>query len=61
MTLVAPLWPQADWFPLLLDLLVDSLRVLPMWRSLLQQPHRPLFHGSAEKLHLHAWRLSSFS
>ena len=24
MTLVAPLWPQADWFPLLLDLLVDS-------------------------------------
>lgn len=61
MTLVAPLWPQADWFPLLLDLIVDSPRVLPMWRSLLRQPHRPLFHGSPEKLHLHAWRLSSVS
>ncbi|MPC41874.1 hypothetical protein E2C01_035480 [Portunus trituberculatus] len=61
MTLVAPLWPQADWFPLLLDLLMDSPRVLPMWQSLLRQPHRPLFHGSPEKLHLHMWRLSSVS
>ncbi|MPC54371.1 hypothetical protein E2C01_048282 [Portunus trituberculatus] len=61
MTLVAPLWPQGDWFPLLLDLLMDKSWVLPMWQSLLQQPHRPLFHGSPEKLHLYAWQLSSVS
>ncbi|MPC33128.1 Superoxide dismutase [Mn], mitochondrial [Portunus trituberculatus] len=61
MTLVASLWPQGDWFPLLLELLMDSPLILPMWRSLLRQPHHPLFHGSPEKLHLHAWRLSSVS
>ncbi|MPC60384.1 hypothetical protein E2C01_054428 [Portunus trituberculatus] len=44
MTLVAPLWPQADWFPLLLDLLMDSPCVLPMWQSLLRHPRHPLFH-----------------
>ena len=60
-TLVAPLWPQADWFPLLLDLLVDLPRTLPCWRSLLRQPHRRLFHNSPETLRLHAWRLSSVS
>lgn len=45
-TLVAPLWPQVDWFSLLLDLLVDSPRELPSWRPLLRQPHRHLFHRS---------------
>ncbi|MPC82885.1 hypothetical protein E2C01_077571 [Portunus trituberculatus] len=61
MTQVALLWPQPDWFPLLLDLLMDSPQVLPMWQCLLRQPHRPLFHGSLEKLHLHEWRLSCIS
>ncbi|MPC51024.1 hypothetical protein E2C01_044862 [Portunus trituberculatus] len=61
MTIVTPLWPQADWFHLLLDLLMDSPWVLPMWQSLLRQPHCPLFHGSPEKLHLYAWRLSNRS
>ena len=60
-TLIAPKWPQADWFPLLLRLLVDSPRVLPLWGSLLRQPHRHLFHKSPGALHLHAWRLSSVS
>ena len=53
-TLVAPLWPQADWFPLLLDLLVDFPRELPCWKSLLQQPHRQLFHTAPKMLKLHA-------
>ena len=60
-TLVAPLWPQADWFPLLLDLLVDSSQALPSWRSLLRQPHHHLLHKSPGLLRLHAWRLSSVS
>ena len=59
--LVAPLWPQADWFLLLLDLLVDSPRELPQWTSLLRQPHRHLYHSHPEVLRLHAWRLSSVS
>ncbi|MPC74752.1 hypothetical protein E2C01_069127 [Portunus trituberculatus] len=61
MSLIAPPWPQADWIPLLLSLLVDHPRVLPQWDSLLRQPHRHLFHKSPATLHLHAWRLSSVS
>ncbi|XP_045137209.1 uncharacterized protein LOC123519768 [Portunus trituberculatus] len=60
-SLIAPRWPQADWFPLLLSLLVDHPRVLPQWDSLLRQLHRHLFHKSPATLHLHAWRLSSVS
>ncbi|MPC57341.1 hypothetical protein E2C01_051319 [Portunus trituberculatus] len=40
---------------------MDSPWVLPMWRSLLRQPHCPNFHGSPKKLHLHMLRLSSVS
>ena len=61
MTMVAPLWLQADWFPLLLEILVDSPRTLPLWRSLLHQSHHHLFHKSLGMLQLHAWRLSSVS
>ena len=61
MTLIAPKWPQADWFPLLLGLLVDTPRTLPQWDSLLCQPHHLHFHKFPGALHLHAWRLSSIS
>ena len=43
MTLVAPLWPEKEWFA---DLL-------------LRQPHCSLFHQGVHALNLHAWRLSS--
>ena len=59
MTLVAPLWPEKEWFADLLLLLTQSPLALPWWDSLLQQPHCNLFHQGVHALNLHAWRLSS--
>ena len=59
--LIAPMWPQQEWFPDLLDLLVDQPVTLPLWQSLLKQPHLDRFHLNIEMLNLHAWRLSSQS
>ena len=59
MTLVAPLWPEKEWFADLLLLLTQPPLVLPCWDKLLRQPHCNLFHQGAHALNLHAWRLSS--
>ena len=39
MTLVAPLWPEKEWFADLLLLLTQPPLVLPCWDRLLRQPH----------------------
>ena len=57
--LVAPLWPEKEWFADLLLLLTQPPLVLPCWDRLLRQPHCNLFHQGAHALNLHAWRLSS--
>ena len=59
MTLVAPLWPEKEWFADLLLLLTQLPLALPWWDSLLRQPHCNLFHQGVHSLNLHAWRLSS--
>ena len=59
MTLVAPLWPEKEWFADLLLLLTQPPLALPCWDKLLQQPHCSLFHQGVHALKLHAWRLSS--
>ena len=59
MTLVAPLWPEKEWFTDLLLLLTQPPLALPWWDSLLRQPHCNLFHQGVHALYLHAWRLSS--
>ena len=59
MTLVAPLWPEKEWFADLLLLLTQPPLTLPWWDSLLRQHHCNLFHQGAHALNLHAWRLSS--
>ena len=59
MTLVAPLWPEKEWFANLLLLLTQPPLALPWWDSLLRQPHCNLFHQGVHALNLHAWRLSS--
>ena len=59
MTLVAPLWPEKEWFADLLLLLTQPPLALPCWDSLLWQPHCNLFHQGVHALNLHAWRLSS--
>ena len=57
--LIAPLWPQQEWYPDLLHLIADYPRALPPWPKLLKQPHLDRFHLNIEMLRLHAWRLSS--
>ena len=59
LTLVAPLWPEKEWFADLLLLLTQPPLALPWWDSLLRQPHCNLFHQGVHMLNLHAWRLSS--
>ena len=59
MTLIAPFWPQREWFPDLLRVLVDVPRRLPLRKDLLRQPHVHRFHLSPHALPLVAWRLSS--
>ncbi len=56
---IAPAWPSQSWFHLLLELSVDHPRALPVQAKLLKQPDQNLFHEHVERLHLHAWRLSS--
>ena len=57
--LIAPCWPQQEWFPDLLDLLTALPLELPWWPRLLKQPHLDRFHGNVPGLALHAWQLSS--
>ena len=61
MTLVAPLWPEKDWFADLLLLLTEPPLALPWWDRLLRQPHFHQFYQGVHALKLHAWRLSSDS
>ena len=58
MTLVAPLWPEEEWFTDLLLLLTQPSLALPWWNTLLRQPHFNHFHQGVHALNLHAWRLS---
>ena len=57
--LVAPLWPEKEWFADLLLLLTQPPLALTCWDRLLRQPHCSLFHQGVHTLNLHAWRLSS--
>ena len=59
LTLIAPFWPQKEWFPELLSLSVAPPVPLPLRRDLLKQPHFHCLHHSLHMLHLHVWRLCS--
>ena len=61
LTLIAPFWPQRDWFPDLLELLSDVPITLSDRRDLLRRPHFHRFHQNLPMLRLTAWRLSSGS
>ena len=56
-TLVAPLWPEKEWFADLPLLLTQLPLALPWWDSLLRQPHRNLFHQGVHALNLHVLNL----
>ena len=59
--LIAPFWPQREWFPDHLELLSDIPIELPKRQDLLRQPHFHWFHENLQMLRLTAWRLSSDS
>ena len=59
--LVAPFWPQKEWFPDLIQATSDTPRRLPLRQDLLRQPHIHRFHQALHALPLVAWRLSSDS
>ena len=61
LTLIAPFWPQRDWFPDLLELLSDVPITLSGRKDLLRQPHFHRFLLNLPMLQLTAWRLSSDS
>ena len=61
LTLIAPFWPQREWFPDLLELLFDVPIALSSQKDLLRQPHFHRFHQNLPMLQLTAWRLSSDS
>lgn len=59
--LIAPYWPQKEWFPDLLEASTEPPRHLPLRRDLLRQPHTHRFHLGLRGLRLTGWRLSSAS
>ena len=61
MMLIAPWWPQREWFLVLLQLLTEVPRTLPLRQDLLSQPVGRLLHQNLPTLHLIGWRLSSIS
>ena len=49
LTLIAPWWPQREWFPDLQELAIEPPVALPLRRDLLHQPH---FHRYHLQLHV---------
>ena len=61
LTLIAPFWPQKEWFPELLSLSMALPVALPSRWDLLRQPHFHRLHQNLHVLLFHAWQLSSDS
>ena len=57
--LIAPNWPRLAWFPLMLTLLVDYPREIPVFPKLLRQPGTSIFHPNPNNLKLHVFKLST--
>jgi ribonuclease HI len=58
MILIAPMWTRREWYPLLLDLLVDVPYRLPVVKELVTQENGSLLHHNPAELCLVAWQLS---
>ena len=61
LNLIAPFCSQKDWFPDILDLLVEPSLALPLRWDLLRQPHMRRFPQHLPVLRLHAWRLQQLA
>ena len=54
--LIAPWWPQREWFPDLQELAVEAPKLLPLRPDLLAQPLIRARHPNLRMLRLAAWR-----
>lgn len=59
LVLVAPHSPRQSWYPILLDLLVDIPRKLPITEDMLTQKKGQIRHADPESLNLVVWKISS--
>lgn len=59
--LIAPLWPRQNWFPVLLQMIVDVPLKLPPVTDILTQGKLKVAHPNPQMLNLTAWRLSTNS
>ena len=57
--LIAPVFRDKDWYPELLDLLIDHIRALPYQWDLLKQPGSDIFNQNPANFGTHTWLLSS--
>ena len=57
--LIAPLWPDRQWYPELLRLLESHPVRLPVIPNLLAQLNSRISHQNPGHLQLHAWELSN--
>ena len=57
--LITPKWERKGWFVQLLGLLTDLPRQIPVFKKLLKQPNKLIFHSDPQTLQLHACLLSS--
>ena len=55
--LIAPGWPNQEWFLDLLDLVIDFPITLPPVQKLLKQTFSHHFHPHPSNLNLHAWEV----
>ena len=58
MILIAPRWSRRDWYPILLNLLVDFPIRLPGVKDLITQQKGQLLHHNPTELQLVAWMIS---
>jgi ribonuclease HI len=58
MILIAPQWTRREWYPLLLDLLIDVPYRLPVMRDIVSQQQGTHLHHNPAELSLVAWLIS---
>jgi hypothetical protein len=58
MILIAPNWPRREWYPCLLDLLIDYPSQLPIIPNLISQDQGRHIHPNLSTLQLVAWKVS---
>ena len=56
--LITPVWTTQNWFPSLMELMIDTPRLLPRGENLLQLPGTQKVHPLSNKMVLMACRLS---